>query len=158
MALFSTIAAGASATGLRPQKIFEPISNLFGGGREEGYGLAKEGTLAWYIDKLKGVNDKEALNLADRLISARSQGATNSQIIQFLKQNSSEGVLGPEEYNPILRKLDAEVSKQAPANARPATPKAAAASVMPDLSGVAKIPGIVWAGVAAVIAFLFYNR
>lgn len=89
------------------------IGGLFGGGKEEGHGTTKPGTLAWYIDKLKGINDKEAVSLAknaEKLVEYHSlQGWSKSRIrsrvFDYFKNASDEGVLGPEEINPIYSAL-----------------------------------------------------
>lgn len=90
---------------------FDPIRAL--GGREAGYGSARPGTLEWYIDKLKGVNDLEAINMAQQLVSMKLQDPElpDQVIKQFLQSNSREKVLGPEEYGPILNKLNQDVKK-----------------------------------------------
>lgn len=81
------------------------IGGLFGGGEDRGGARTERYTLAWYIDKLKGINDADAIEFASMARQMVNRGAGRGDIFRFFKRVSDEGVLGPEEINPIYSKL-----------------------------------------------------
>lgn len=109
-----------------------PVSNWIGG-KEEGYGTARPGTLEFYIDKLRGVSDAKAFAIKEVIIEAKLAGATDEEIKDILRAESQEVNLGPEEYGPILRKLREEVATVENQQAKQQQQQQAAATSVSDL-------------------------
>lgn len=145
MAIGTTLATGV---GVSRAFGFDPIEAL--GGREQGYGQAKPGTLEWYIDKLKGINDLEAIEMAEIIIQMRLNGVGNSEIASFLKSESDEKVLGPEELNPILRKLDEVVGQAQQQQAQQQTAQQAGAGGL-NIAGFGLLQILLLAGAGFAI-------